>query len=681
MKIIRSKIQNVLLGLGLLCLTAVHPAHAQTAGGGIITGTVQGPKGPEAGVWVIAETKDLLTRLHQDRSHRRSRALPGSRSARRELQGLGARLRPGRFDAHRDETRRATAVTLKAAAAKTPQEAAKVYPGNYWLSLLEPPAKSLFPGTGPTPQGNGTGTRMLIQNHWINSLKSDCNFCHQLGNQLTRTLDDVFEAKPELKTHAEAWEWRLGVGVRGTNMYSVLTTQGKETSLKTFSDWTERIANGEVPPAPPRPKGIERNIVATLWDVGDDHSFMHDQISTDKNHPTVNGGGPHVRRQRRTRSTGLAGPARKQHLRHRHPDARSQGESSLALPRPQSPVDVLGHGAPVVQPALRSGRSAQSHDRQQGPRVDDFEDPRQRRPRPGAAIPKTNTPTGSRSRTAAARPPIYDPKTQKFTLIDTCFSTHHLQFDNDPDETVYFNELSGPIVGWIDTKVYDANPRRAERPSAGAGKCSTPTATEKSPSRGTSFAVRRGGEDSVLYDGDTAGGGTRERRAQRGTQTPVRSQTGYAGQLQPVLVIPSPVDDSVWGISEPYPGLLVRMQRGNNPPVSCKTQIFRVPEPGFDPRGVDIDSNGVVWTGLGRQQPPGQLRRPQMQGSERPRESRRQPVQRRLDALPDHRPQAQRHRHPRRLPLLQLGGSAQRDRTRREHAVRHRIELRFADWR
>ena len=63
-------------------------------------------------------------------------------------------------------------------------------------------------------------------------------------------------------------------------------------------------------------------------------------------------------------------------------------------------------------------------------------------------------------------------------------------------------------------------------------------------------------------------------------------------------VIPSPVDDSVWGVSESYPGYLVRMQRGNNPPESCKTQIFKVPEPGFDPRGVDIDSNGVVWTAL-----------------------------------------------------------------------------------
>ena len=116
-------------------------------------------------------------------------------------------------------------MTLKATPAKTPQEAAKVYPGNYWLSLLEPPAASEFPGTGP--QGNGLGPNMLTQNHWINSLKSDCNFCHQLGNQLTRSVDHVLKAKPELKTHAEAWEWRLGTGVRGTSMYGVLNNQGQ----------------------------------------------------------------------------------------------------------------------------------------------------------------------------------------------------------------------------------------------------------------------------------------------------------------------------------------------------------------------------------------------------------------------------------------------------------------------
>ena len=58
-------------------------------------------------------------------------------------------------------------------------------------------------------------------------------------------------------------------------------------------------------------------------------------------------------------------------------------------------------------------------------------------------------------RTSGRQASFYDPKTQKWNLIDTCFSTHHLQFDNDPDETVYFNELTGPIIGWVDSKVYD----------------------------------------------------------------------------------------------------------------------------------------------------------------------------------------------------------------------------------
>jgi hypothetical protein len=51
-------------------------------------------------------------------------------------------------------------------------------------------------------------------------------------------------------------------------------------------------------------------------------------------------------------------------------------------------------------------------------------------------------------------------------------------------------------------------------------------------------------------------------------------------------------------LGEGYPGTLIRLQRGNNPPASCKTLIFRVPEPGFDPLGVDIDSHGVVWIAL-----------------------------------------------------------------------------------
>jgi hypothetical protein len=276
---------------GVLCSMtfawlAVQAQQPTRSPQGYITGVVQSASGPEAGVWVIAETKDLPTNfikivVTDDRGRFTLPELP-SANYRVWVRGYGlvdstpVTMKPG-----------ATPITLKATAASTPQEAAKVYPGNYWLSLLEPPSAKEFPGTGT----NGLGPTMQSQNLWINSLKSDCNFCHQLGNQETRTVDHVLAAKPDLKTHTDAWEWRLGTGVRGTSMYQVLMTQGKDRSLKTYADWTERIAKGEVPPAPSRPKGVERNLVVTLWDVGDDHSFMHDEISTDKNHPTVNANG------------------------------------------------------------------------------------------------------------------------------------------------------------------------------------------------------------------------------------------------------------------------------------------------------------------------------------------------------------------------------------------------------
>src|SRR5438034_11461515 len=129
---------------------------------GFITGVVQGGAGPEAGVWVIAETKGLPTNfikivVTDDQGRFTLPDLPAANYS-VWVRGYGLvdsapiRMKPS-----------ATAVTLKTASAKTPQEAAKVYPGNYWLSLLEPPAKTAFPGTGP--QGNGLGPGMQTQNH------------------------------------------------------------------------------------------------------------------------------------------------------------------------------------------------------------------------------------------------------------------------------------------------------------------------------------------------------------------------------------------------------------------------------------------------------------------------------------------------------------------------------------
>jgi hypothetical protein len=604
MKNLRSSARVVLLCAGIVGLISrfgAVPTSAQqntpdrkagyVSPPGYISGTVQGEKGPEAGVWVIAETKDLPTNfikivVTDDRGRFVLPELPTA-SYKVWVRGYGI-VDSSPVDAKPGNT----TVALKVTSAKTPAEAAKVYPGNYWLSLLEPPDKSLFPGTGP--QGNGVGTGMLTQNHWVNSLKSDCNFCHQLGNQLTRTVDDVLKAKPEFTTHTQAWEWRLGLGVRGTNMYSVLARQGKDPSLKAYSSWTERIAAGELPPAPPRPTGVERNIVATLWDVGDDHSFMHDQISTDKNHPTVNGGGRNYAVNAGHGQLVVLDTAENSTFSLDIPTREARDKVPSRFPAPNRPSNFWGMehlwANPPYDPADPHNPMLDSKGRVWlTSKIRGNQDP------PWCSDPSNKFASWFPLSNSGRQASFFDPKTRQFTLIDTCFSTHHLQFDNDTDETLYFNELTGPIFGWIDTKVYDQT--HDEQKSVGwCGQVLDTNGDGKITKPWNIMKTSAGGEVSILYASDTASGPAGRNR--EGTSATFDPKLDTLISYSLYSMIPSPVDDSVWGVSEIYPGYLVRMRRGNNPPESCNTQLFKVPEPGFDPRGVDIDSHGVVWTAL-----------------------------------------------------------------------------------
>ena len=211
-----------LMALMCLCLATPGALHGQrSAPQGYITGVVRSSLGPEAGVWVIAETRDLPTNfikivVTDDQGRFMVPELPAA-SYSVWVRGYGL------VDSRPIQMKPATnQVTLTATTASTPQEAAKVYPGNYWLSLLEPPGASEFPGTGA--QGNGLGPNMRTQGHWVNSLKSDCNFCHQLGNQLTRSVDHVFKAKPDLKTHAQAWVGSSRVDLQACKLeYSIVS--------------------------------------------------------------------------------------------------------------------------------------------------------------------------------------------------------------------------------------------------------------------------------------------------------------------------------------------------------------------------------------------------------------------------------------------------------------------------
>jgi len=624
MKIIRSKGGAALLCAGVVALIALvlaFPTNAQQNNAkqgkgkagksryvsptGYITGVVQGEKGPEAGVWVIAETTDLQTGMIKTvvTNDEGKFLLPELPNVNYKVWVRGY----GLVDSPKMDLKpSATSVTLKVTSAKSPQEAAKVYPGDYWFSMMAPPPKSMFPGTGA--QGNGIGSGMIDQDHWIDRLKSGCNFCHQLGNPLTRDTQHVFAAKPDLaKTDTDAWEWRLGTGVRGTNMYSLLTQMGKDPTLHSLADWTESIEKGEVPPTPPRPTGIERNIVSTQWDVGDDHSFMHDQVATDKNHPDINGGGPNyavnaghgqlvVLDQADNSTYAVEIPTRdpKDKVPSRFPSPNRPsmfwGNEHLWSNPPYNPADPHN---PMLDSKGRVWMTSKIRGNQEPAWCND-----------GSNKYSDWYPLRNSARQAS----YYDPQTKQFTLIETCYSTHHLQFDNDPDETVYFNELSGPIFGWIDSKVYDKklaethDEKQAEQ--AAVGWCGQVVDTNGDGKITRPWnVIRRGANLAALYNTDT-GGGPAATAGRGGGKGGDKGAPAYDPNLDTMInfsmysVIPSPVDDSVWGVAEDFPGYLIRLQRGSNPPESCKAQIFKVPAPGYDPRGVDIDTNGVVWTGL-----------------------------------------------------------------------------------
>ena len=249
-----------------LFLTSWNPMSARQAGDAIaidaddLGGVVTGAKGPEAGVWVIAETSDLPTKFAKivvtdDRGRYLIPDLPKA-TYNVWVRGYGL------IDSPKSQTVPGKAMNLTAVTAPNPHAAAQYYPAGYWFSLIKVPDKSEFPGTGET--GNGISPGMQTQAQWLRALKSGgCTACHQIGNKAMREVPKELGTFP---SSVAAWERRIHSGQAGNQMSAGLNNFGRRRALEMFADWTDRIAAGEVPPAPPRPRGIERNVVITQWD-------------------------------------------------------------------------------------------------------------------------------------------------------------------------------------------------------------------------------------------------------------------------------------------------------------------------------------------------------------------------------------------------------------------------------
>src|SRR5262249_53765837 len=164
------------------CATEVSDKGAPQRGASVqidgddIGGVVTGPNGPEAGVWVIAETTELPTKFSKIvvTDDRGRYLLPDLPKANYSVWVRGY----GLVDSPKVTAAPGTALDLKAVAAPNEVAAAQYYPAIYWYSMLKIPEKGEFPVGKAASQGE-----------WLNVVKTNgCITCHQLGNKATRTI-------------------------------------------------------------------------------------------------------------------------------------------------------------------------------------------------------------------------------------------------------------------------------------------------------------------------------------------------------------------------------------------------------------------------------------------------------------------------------------------------------------
>ena len=521
-----------------------------------IGGVVTGPNGPEAGVWVIAETTDLPTTFAKmvvtDDQGRY--VIPDLPNAKYKVWVRGY----GLVDSPKVDAEPGKPLNLTAVMAPNDAAAAAYYPAIYWYAMMKIPDGSQFGGKSDIPE-------KLTQVDWLKQMKNiGCVGCHQLGQQSTRTIPAGFG---EFKSHAEGWMRRVQSGQSGEQMTNQLAGQFGGAPFKYLGDWTERVAKGELPASkPPRPQGVERNVVVTSWEWSTEKHYLHDLIASDRRNPTINAGGP------------LFGSPEYSTDNMPILDPKTSKVSFFKMPvqDPGMPESLgPGHAASVnpLEPSAYWGKEklwdtrANNHNAMfdkkgrvwltatvRGLDNPDF-------CKKGSNHPSAKVfPLEKSARQVA----MLDPKTMKYAFVDTCFGTHHPQFGYDANDTLWLSG-TGQVAGWVNTKVFDE----------------------------TGDAVKAQGWSPFILD--TNGNGKRDDFVEPNQPNdPAKDKRIIAGS-GPYAVMPSPVDGSIWytvGVFGGTPGFL------RFDPQTGLSEIYNVPAPAFGIRGGDIDKDGVAWGSL-----------------------------------------------------------------------------------
>jgi hypothetical protein len=507
-----------------------------------IGGVVTSVKGPEAGVWVIAETTELPTRFAKivvtdDQGRYLIPELPRANYS-VWVRGYGL------ADSAKVHATPGSTVNLAAVTAPNAASAAEVYPAAYWYAMMKLPAEA------EAAQIPGGRNAYLM---WMKNMA--CVGCHQMGDHATRAIPS---ALGQFDSSQAAWMRRIQSGQAGRDMVSTAMGTLKGIPIKYLADWTDRIAAGELPVnTPQRPSGMERNVVATVRDWAGPKSYLHDLSGTDRNDPTVNGYGPlYGSPELSTDEFPILDPqrnvARTFKVPVRDADTPSTHDDPVIAPSPYWADERIWDSRAIAHnPMLDHQGRVWYTARVRGPNNPAF-------CKAGSQHPSAKLFPIERSGRQLA---VYEPKTGKYTFVDTCYSTHHLQFAADQNHTLWTSG-GAEVIGWLDTQQFDA------------------TGDAAAAQHWAPFVL------------DTEGKGTLDKWVEPGQ--PAQPNRDQRLAVSIYAVMPNPADGSVWGsVAYQYPGAIVRFD-----PRTLLTEIYNVPAPGFGVRGADIDRNGVVWTSL-----------------------------------------------------------------------------------
>ena len=513
-----------------------------------IAGVVTSSEGAEAGVWVIAETDDFDTRFARivvtdDEGRFLVPDLP-SANYRVWVRGYGLQ------DSADVTASPGTILELTARVADDPAVAAEVYPAAYWYAMMRLPTEGEVAGL---PGG---------LNYYLTWVKNmGCVGCHQMGNEATRTLPPMFA---DIESSHQAWARRLASGQAGNSMVRIAAELLRGLPLKYLAEWSDRIAEGELPAAvPERPAGIERNVVATVRDWSGPKRYMHDLSGTDRRNPTVNGygliyGAPELSTDRMPILDPVANSATHFDVPVRDEDTPTTKDEPVVAPSPYWGAErIWDSRSNIHNPMLDQDGRVWLTARIRAENNPDF-------CKAGSDHPSARLyPKDSASRQLA----VFDPDTAEYTFVDTCFGTHHLQFAYDERNTLWTSG-GGDVVGWLDSTKFLA----------------------------TGDAAASQGWAPLILDAN--GNGRQDAWTEPGEDLDpaldIRLPNGF------YAVMPEPRGDAVWGSNAfRYPGSITRLDPGDNPPGTALAEVYYPPLPGFGVRGADIDKNGVVWASLG----------------------------------------------------------------------------------